>query len=422
MVTITFITKINPPAAKGIAMDKMIKISFITSCMLVASVCSKPSQINDNISNLVTANNIFSFNLYKKIANESGNIFVSPISMSTSLAMLYLGARGSTAKEMEQVLGYSQANVDVIQIHESFKELISSLKAAKDEYLLTIANALLVQSGFSILPEFESGLSTYYDIFFKMVDFSERSTEVVNEINTWVSHNTRNKITELLQEPPPSESKLMILNAVYFKGFWQIPFEKDVLLSLPFYNNGNKASQKNVETMILFTNMPYLRMKRIKAAAMKFPYKGNDISMLIVLPDELDGLSTLERRFSPEDITQILNELRERKIKIYLPKFKLEYSKDLNEILSELGMPSAFGKFADLSGINGGTPKLFVSKITHKTVVEVNQNGTEAASVTDVEITTRSRVLEFRVNRPFLFFIIHQKSGMILFEGRVTEL
>ncbi|XP_023231851.1 serpin B10-like [Centruroides sculpturatus] len=358
------------------------------------------------------------------MAKEVGNILVSPAGLSTSLAMLYLGARGQTAEEMEDVLGYKKARVDLQHFHSSFKQLILNLQATTEhKYIFRMANALMVQSGFHILQRYNDDLEFYYETLLKNVNFSRNSDEILREINTWVAKNTNNKISTFLTKRPSPSTKLLMLNAIYFKGSWQNPFARDLILSLPFYNNGNKASNKYVKMMILHHNVPYV--KYAKMEAVKLSYYGGDISMLILLPNELDGIRDLEQQISLKDMTEILKNMKETMIKILLPSFRLEYSTEMKEFLNGLGMNSVFREdSSDLSGICDEGSNLFVSKIYQKIVVNVNQNGTEAAFVTDLEYEPRSAatVSYFRADHPFLFFIINEKNRMILFVGRVNEL
>ncbi|XP_067134391.1 intracellular coagulation inhibitor 1-like [Centruroides vittatus] len=400
-----------------------IHLTLTVLCISVAT-SSTLDFCKTNLSNLATANNIFSVNLYRRMAKEMGNILVSPAGLSTSLAMLYLGARGQTAKEMENVLGYKRAGVNLQHFHSSFKQLILNLQAtAERKYVFRMANELMVQSGFHISQQYNDDLEFYYETSLKKVNFSRNPDEILREINSWVARNTNNKISTFLTTRPSPFTKLLMLNAIYFKGSWQNPFAQNLILSVPFYNNGNEASDKNVKMMILHHNVPYV--KYAKMEAVKLSYYGGDISMLILLPNELDGLGDLEQQLSLADITKILKNMKETMIKISLPSFKLEYSTEMKEFLNGLGMNSVFGEdSSNLSGICGESSKLFVSKIYQKVVVNVNQNGTEAAFVTDLEYEPRSAatVRNFRVDHPFLFFIINEKNRMILFVGRVNEL
>jgi serpin B len=380
-----------------------------------------------NITSFNDAVNQFCFDFFKKLAEDednSPNIFYSPYSVFTALAMTYEGARNNTAAEMENVLSIEQDN-------ESFHEYMQSLHEYLNEnsdYNISTANALWVMKNFELLQEYMDIIQTYYGGESSEVDFS-KPEEAAAIINQWVENQTNNLIKDLVPASALSDlTRLVLTNAIYFKGTWQVQFDEVNTTDRNFTDI--KGNTIKVPTMKLIEKDDKYNYTEIEQFQMlEIPYEGNEISMMIILPQEGYELSDIISSLNRENYDSWIDEMYRTKADIYLPKFKFETSYGLNDYLIELGMIDAFdGNEADFSGIDG-KPDLYISQVLHKAFVEVNEEGTEAAAATAVVMTTTSshepdvppERITFDCNHPFLFTIHHKETGTILFMGQVDN-
>lgn len=390
--------------------------------LLVVSGTAFSLAERQGVSAVAELSNQLAVDIHKKLSTGDDNVFFSPASVSTALGMLYYGTRGKTAEEMKQALGYQDAGLTDREVHAAFKNLMETFSedAAAKEYLLYLANAVLTQKDFPILAEYKNGLLENYKAVARDVDFQKEGKKAVEEINDWVQLKTHNQIDKLLDDIDPS-TIMVLLNAVYFKGTWKTQFDPKDTMEKVFYNKGLESEQKKVEMMYLVEELPYLRLGG--ARVIELPYKGDDISMVIVLPNDLDGLSKLEDQLMPNMIRDLRRNTRTRKIHLTLPKFKLEYEKSLKSILQKLGIKDVFENSADLSGISKTGP-IAVSEVIHKASVEVNEEGSEASAVSGIVIEFKmlDPDRDFIVNHPFFFAIIDKRSDLILFQGRINQL
>ncbi|XP_035222893.1 leukocyte elastase inhibitor-like isoform X2 [Stegodyphus dumicola] len=366
------------------------------------------------------ANNHLALNLHRQLAREGGNVFFSPFSLSIALAMLYWGTRNETAREMRHVLGYDSANITDDNLLSSFNELLSKLDRTSENYVLSYANSLLYQSGFAVKEEYKSAMNEIFRALMVEVDFTRDSEKVVKQINEWVKTKTNNMIPQLLKSLDPM-TVMVILNAVYFKGAWSKPFDERFTGLQNFYNNGKRYGAKEVEMMYHRESFFYLEKETFKA--LKLPYEGGEVAMLVFLPHSRNGLRQLERQLSSTFVQDIESAMYETTVEVALPKFRLEYSKSMKKALQALGMNLVFQNGADLGGISD-SKELKVSDIIHKAAVVVNEEGSEAAAVTAILVTTYSLSFDptFIVDHPFMFVIYDTKSSHILFMGKVREL
>ncbi|GBO04103.1 putative serpin-like protein TK1782 [Araneus ventricosus] len=371
-------------------------------------------------SSVAEASNHLGINLYKLLAKENTNVFFSPFSISTALAMLFCGAENETAEEMRKVLGYEVANIKDEELKLCFQKLLDALDSNQESYTLNYANTVLSHKEFSVKEEYKSLLEDFFKALFQETDFINENEKAVKLVNEWVNEKTNNMIPKLLDSLDPS-TVMIILNAVYFKGLWLHPFDEKSTFLQYFYNKGDEEELKQVDMMHLKEKFPYVEKESYKA--LQLPYKGDDISMLILLPNSKDGLSELENSLSSTFIQDIKQSMRERKVEVALPKFKLEYSKSLKEKFQSLGLNQVFNVGAHLNGIND-SGNLLVSEIIHKAVLVVNEEGSEAAAVTAVMVMMCALTFdpEFIVDHPFMFVIYNNKNNLILFMGRVDEL
>lgn len=379
-----------------------------------------------NITSFDEAVNAFAFNLYREFYKDPeiiGNIFNSPYSIFTALAMTYEGAKNLTAEEMASVLNIKQDN-------ESFHRYMQTLYAylnENSEYNISTANALWPREDYKLLQEYIDVIETYYGGKISEVDYSnpEKASEI---INSWVENQTNNLIQNLV--PPsvidPFLTVLILTNAIYFKGIWEVQFDEDNTTDREFTTTSGDII--DVQTMCLVnTQDSFNYTENNNFQILELPYNGNEISMMIFLPKEDSDLSELINSMNKDGYSELIDSMTSREVDIYLPKFKIKtplYT--LNDYLKNLGMPTAFGAAADFSGLDG-VGGLYISKVLHKAFIEVNEEGTEAAAATAVVMfrtsmgdNDSSRV-NFVCNHPFLFTIHHKETGTILFMGTVDN-
>ncbi|XP_078395627.1 leukocyte elastase inhibitor-like isoform X1 [Cetorhinus maximus] len=378
------------------------------------------------MEDLSKANCQFTLDLFKKLIekNQAGNIFFSPFSISTALAMVYLGAKGNTASQMAKALHFDQVG----DVHSGFQKLQLDINQADVSYLLKVANRLYGEKSYNFLEEFCKSTVKFYGAEMTAVDFQAAADETRQEINKWVEAQTEGKIQDLLiQGSLNSNTRLVLVNAIYFKGSWAEKFDEQNTKEMPFRLNKNESKPVKMmyqEEEFLFCDNPELKIK-----VLELPYVGNDLSMIILLPDDImddsTGLKQLEKALTFEKLQEwtLTNRMRKMNVHVRLPKFKLEDEYELSSPLSSLGMQDLFEvSRADLSGMSGARD-LSMSKVVHKSFVEVNEEGTEAAAATAVVIRCQSYTMpqRFIADHPFLFFIRHNKSNNILFFGRYTS-
>ncbi|TRY57045.1 hypothetical protein DNTS_023946 [Danionella cerebrum] len=372
---------------------------------------------------LARANSLFALDLYRALSENSpdGNIFFSPLSISAALSMVFLGARRDTAREMEKVLSFSS----VPDVHSHFESLTSSINNPSASYILRLASRLFGEKTFSFLPEYLDSTLKLYHAELQALDFigaADRSREIINK---WVEEQTENKIRDLLKPGMVTGmTRLALVNAIYFKGNWLQRFNAEDTKEMAFKINKNES--RPVQMMYQKKKLPFNYIYDHRLQVLELPYVKEELSMLILLPEESqdgsDPLLKLESQLTLDKLLEWTNRNNmdtQTDIIVHLPKFKLEFESSLAEILMGMGMSSVFqeGK-ADLTGISsqGG---LFVSAVAHKAFVDVNEEGTEAAAATAVIIAfCMLREEHFMADHPFLFFIRHNPTNSILFFGR----
>ena len=334
--------------------------------------------------------------------------------------MTYEGARNNTADEMESVLNIEQDNES---FHQYMKSLYEYLNENAD-YNISTANALWVRENFELLEEYIDTIETYYGGISSEVDFS-KPEEAAEIINQWVENQTNNLIKDLVPSDviDPVLTMLILTNAIYFKGTWQIKFDEVNTTDKDFTDyEGNLIRVPTMRLTGTENKFNYTETEDLQI--LELPYTGNEISMTILLPKEGVELSDVINSIDKDSISEWIDSMYETEVDIYLPKFKFETSYGLNDYLIELGMKDAFSSFADFSGIDG-RPDLFISDVLHKAFINVSEEGTEAAAATAVVINLKSidgggsSRLEFNADHPFLFLIQHKETGTILFLGSI---
>ena len=366
----------------------------------------------------IKGNNTFAFSLYEKINDEEENVFFSPYSISSALAMTYNGAEGVTQKEMMEVLKFSDNKEELSSDFRRLNQDLSSLK--QKDLKLHIANSLWCQENFNFKQEFLDLNTKYYDAGIQKVNFEENYKEVRNEINKWVEDNTNNKIEELIQKGMlDAMTRLVLVNAIYFKGMWEFPFKPENTKEDTFY----VYSECMTKTDFMNREMSAKYFKDDLAEVIELPYAGKSLSMMIVMPKKKYGMKELEEKLDQELYNTYRKSVYTKKVKVSIPKFKINAGYELNDPLSGLGMESAFGKNANFSGMTDKTD-LYISNVVHKSFVEVNEEGTEAAAATGVVMRKTTAIMDsvkFEADHPFIFFIKDNKTGSILFMGRVMN-
>ncbi|KAE8597733.1 hypothetical protein XENTR_v10016581 [Xenopus tropicalis] len=375
------------------------------------------------MDSLSAANGTFAINFLKKIneSNKTGNIFVSPLSISSALSMVLLGAKGNTATQMSQVLKLDKVD----DAHCNFQSLISEINKSGTNYLLRTANRLYGEKSYTFLEEFLGSTQKHYHADLKAVDFSRKAEESRGEINEWVAQKTEGKIKDLLSSGSvDSLTRLVLVNAIYFKGNWANKFNPDHTHESPFRLNKNET--KPVQMMFKKAKFPMTYIGELFTKVVEIPYVDNELSMIILLPDDINdgttGLEALEKELTYEKFLKWTNpEMMDiTEMELSLPKFKLEDDYDLESFLSTMGMSDAFDqRRADFSGMSSAND-LFLSKVLHKSFVDVNEEGTEAAAATAAIMMLRCAMIIPRIvcDHPFLFFILHRPSQSILFCGK----
>jgi serpin B len=367
-------------------------------------------------------NNAFALNLYRQLGTVEGNLFFSPYSIHTVLAMTYAGARGQTAAQMKTALVFPQ---DDAELHRTFADTKKALNfVAGCGYEMNIANSLWADKTHSFLQLFLDLNKKYYGAGLEQVDFINSADDARKKINTWVEKQTRQKIKDLI--PPGgvnAETRLALVNAVYFKGRWSEAFEKKLTHAEPFYNPDGRTIKAPLMTFSKAKSLSFFAGDGIKL--LELDYLGDTVSMVILLPDKADGLDAVEERLDAAQLDSWLSGMQKRPVRVHLPRFSMTWgAENITPHLRALGMQDAFVKgAADFSGIDG-TRDLLISSVFHKAFVDVNEEGTEAAAATGVVVGVTSvppPPEEFRADRPFLFLIREKKAGTILFMGRVTE-
>ena len=384
---------------------------------LTGFAASIPQKDNPNLRTLVYGNSDFAVAMYKKVgaADETANIFFSPLSISTALSMTYAGARGETARQMADTLRFKLSPSDQ---HAAFGALAAALRTDNKNYRLEISNALWGQQGYAFQPEFLDLVKKYYDGGFNTVDFAGSPESSRLTINRWVEQKTTDKIKDLLAKGAITElTRLVLTNAIYFKGDWAAKFKPDMTKPMPFHI----SSEKTVDVPMMRQNGNFLFSENEDAKVLELPYVGKELSMVLLLPKT--NIADLDGKLDAVRLAEWTGQVNEREVDIYLPKFKFETQYELRDLLVGMGMVDAFElPPADFSGMSG-YKDLYITKVVHKAIIEVNEEGSEAAAATGVVMGTKSVMHKpvFKADRPFLFMIRHNETGSILFMGRVAN-
>ncbi len=400
-----------------------------SSQMLVSEL--PRADVNDNsradLDQLAAGNRAFALDLYHKLESREGNLFYSPYSISSALAMTYAGADGKTAEEMTAVFHFL---LEEDRLHPAFNALDQYLEDLANQevpddvgevFQLNIANAIWGQKDFHFESDFLDTLAANYGAGLKLLDYIKAPEASRVTINDWVSDQTKERIQDLIpQGAINSDTRLVLSNAIYFKATWLEPFEESLTDDKIFHGLDSEEFMTPMMSLGSDVSLPYYQGDGFQAVDL--PYLGGQTSMLVLIPDPGD-FHEFEAGLNADTLDQVIGELVYRPIYLSFPRFEFESEISLAQTLAEMGMPTAFSDGADFSGMTGAKD-LFISDVFHKAFVSVDEEGTEAAAATAVVMTLTAapeNPLRLDVDRPFLFLIRDHQTNSILFMGRVVE-
>ena len=421
----------NPACVRQESLEKLIQRGWSKTIEHVTPQDGNNTSIDkpvtpdpQTISDVANLNNVFAFEMFSSLAEgKQENAFFSPYSISSAFSILYEGTRGTTQDEIQSVFHYIKDD----QTRRNYShQIISDLNKPAQNYILSTANALWVQDKFPILQEYKDVAETHYLAKTENLDFMTHPEESRQTINNWVEEKTNDKIKDLLPEGSINAlTRAVITNAVYFLGNWTVQFDEKLTKEDDF----KISEQETIKVPMMNTDHYFNYGLTNDLQILQMSYKGNDLSMLVLLPKDND-LPSLEKKLSVENLNQWKNNLMAQEVNVYLPKFKLETTYSLVGNLTDMGMPSAFKPpfpfdpdTADLSGIDG-EKDLYVTGVFHKAFVAVDEKGTEAAAATGIVIGTdsvRPPPELFKADHPFIFLIQDDRTGLILFIGKVID-
>ena len=384
-------------------------------------ITALPRTLSAAETGLISADNRFAFSLFGEIARQTSpdsNLFISPLSAAMALAMAYNGAAGATQADMQQVLQLDGMTLD--NVDQSYRSLIGLLRGLDPQVAFTIANSVWYDPNpvYAPTPDYLATTRTYFDARVESLDF--KSPSAAPTINAWVSDQTHGKIPTIVPDPVPQDAVAYLINAIYFKGSWTARFDKGLTRPGTFKLASGAAA--TVPMMQHGRTVPIGIAIVNGVTVLDLPYGGEAFSMTIVLPQVAGGIDSLVQGLTEERWRGWVAALDSGSLEVVMPKFTLTYGLTMNDVLRALGMPSAFcdAPHPDFTRLNP-SGALCISDVRHKTFVDVNEEGTEAAAATSVEISFTSLAAPLQVDRPFVFAIRERLSGTILFLGRVMN-
>ncbi len=407
---------------------KPIVLLIISFSLATVCSCQKKNFVPDSLKTitmdeksalLIEADNAFGLELFQKIRSKSNeeNLMVSPFSISVALAMAYNGADAETRTEMESTMKLDGLTKE--QINGSYRKLINDLQSLDEKVVFEIANALFYADGVSVKSNFLSINRTVYDAEVSSLNFN--SPSAVKTVNNWVNEKTHGKIREIIQQLKPPD-RMVLLNAIYFYGTWTKAFDENGTTNLTFIKTNGTSLE--VPMMNKLEKLPYCSSGEFKA--IKIPYGKGQYQMVVFLPKEGFNSQDIINKMSADNWKTWMSEFElTDRVDITMPRFKFDFETSLKEVLPSMGMRQAFtAEKADFSDIT--EEELFISDVRHKTFIDVNETGTEAAAVTSVVFSATSLgetqpVVPFFVNKPFIFAITENDTGAVLFIGEVNH-
>lgn len=375
-----------------------------------------------DIRPVVKGNNEFAFELYHRLSAAQGNLFLSPYSISTALAMTSAGARGKTAEQIQEVFHFPPQD----QLHPALAELRQEINgtSGKQKYQLSTANALWGAKSYPFRPEFLKLVKDEYGADLTNLDFAGDTEGARQTINRWVEKETHDKIRDLIARGVlTADTRLVLTNAVYFKGTWDLPFKKDRTQDQPFRASGGAKPK----VPLMYQAAPFGYAETDDYQALQMSYAGNRLALLVLLPKR-DDLRGLEKQLSASFVAGLVGKMGHEQVIVNLPRFKTTAEFELSDALKAMGMPLAFSDAADFSGMTVSRQEsLMLSKVIHKAFVDVNEEGTEAAAATAViarptaALARPKPVPIFQADHPFVYLIRDVRNGSVLFLGRLSD-
>ncbi|XP_036927558.1 protein Z-dependent protease inhibitor [Acanthopagrus latus] len=396
-----------------------MKMGFIpiVTCICFLAPIQHAHAPSATIADLSFKNMDFAMDLYRKISSfHDKNIFFSPLSISTSFAALLMASGGNTREEMLRGLNLEQLEqADQPELIPRLFQVLSENITQNGSLKLDQGMALFMSRQLEVQKMFEDQIKEFFNADIKSVDFGD-TKGAIHLINEYVKRRTGDKVTEIISSLD-SETKLMLINTIFFQGAWQMPFDANFTESTPFYIDNYSV----VQVPMMFMEDKFYMMEdfQIGAKGLKLPYQ-EGVSMLILLPNKGVDYTVIDEEITAEKFLSWIKRLQKTKLEVHIPKFKMEQSYSLHNLLPEMGMASIFSNSANLTKLSKSSG-LKVSEVLHKAVIEVDETGTTAAAATTIGITPYSLPRTFTVNKPFFFFIYHEDTNCMLFMGRVID-
>ena len=393
-------------------------ILIINSCDETDAIEGGKITVTEKSAKLVEADNTFGLELFQKInaaEKQASNLMVSPLSVSLALAMTYNGAEGETKTDMEKTMKLYGLTPE--EINKTYQTLIQELKSLDKDVVLEIADAIYYRNTFSVEDKFKTINKTYYNAEVTPLDFS--SPSAVNTINNWVSDKTKGKIPTILDQIKSSDV-MFLLNAIYFNGLWKNKFDKDGTHNLPF----RVSTSSTIDVPMMKQENTFDYTSNSLFSGIRMPYGTGQYNMVVMVPGENKTSDDIIKALTIGNWKTWMDSfLPKNNVIVTMPRFKFAYDTDLNSVLSDMGMAVAFNpNQANFKGISK-LHDLYIDKVKHKTFIDVNESGTEAAAVTSIGIgvTSIPSGTFFTVDKPFVFAITEKETGAILFIGEVTK-
>lgn len=410
---------------------KIIGLLLLAGLLVIATACGTVSNSggvnnskgvsfgDEEYKQIIAPNNALGFKLLPEIeADENGNTFISPTSLFMALSMLYNGADGMTKEEIAEVLEIEGLAVEAL--NGANASLLSMLQKESNHIQLDVANSIWINEKFHFQEAFAQNNENYFQAAIEEIELSDDSVDM---INNWVKNATHGKIKDIVEAPLNPDLVAFLINAIYFKGDWLYEFNEEETEDADF--SLTDGTTKKVPLMALREELAYMENDAFQAV--KLPYGDGEMNMQVFLPKEDSDLAAFQKTITAENWLAWQESFETREGTVYLPKFQLDYEIELNDVLLELGMTSAFDKTANLSKMIQEPNPILVSEVRQKTFLEVNEKGTEAAAATVIEVVEESASIteelpfHMEVNRPFFIMITDEETGMILFMGTIEN-
>jgi len=381
-----------------------------------AALTSLPRGLTDSERSVLSAANAFSFSLWKQVnaATKDSNVFVSPLSVSFSLGMAMNGAANQTLDEMRSAMQYGSASLT--DIDAGYKSLMSLLASLDNSVTMDVANSIWYRKDFPFNQSFLDDGANFFSASIKPLDFNDAAGSI-SAINGWVSSRTNGKIPSIVDQIDP-QNVMYLINAIYFKGSWRTKFDASLTMDAPFHAPGGDQSARLMHRQ---GRMSYMETPGFQAVDL--PYGDSAFTMTVMLPKAGSTVESLASSLDATVLQSLTTGLHTAEVELFLPKVKLSFARNLIPDLESLGMSVPFTDHADFTRMSTLGRQLYISQVRHKTYVDVNEDGTEAAAVTSTGISVTSAPLytTMRVDRPFVFVIRERLSGTVLFIGKVVS-